>query len=118
MRVRLTSRIGSTYNLSKMKIMDPIQFAKMVADETRHEIMLLLCGRWLSVNDIVDNLSGLVNQPTVSHHLKKLEETKLVDVKQEGRFRFYCLNQERVSGCCGMLVDNFAPDYKSESSKS
>jgi len=90
------------------------QFAKMVADDTRQEIMLLLCGKWLNVNDIVDQLDGRVNQPTVSHHLKKLEETELVLVKQEGRFRFYTLNQACVSACCGILVDKLAPDYKDE----
>lgn len=91
---------------------DHLQFAKMVADETRQEVMMLLCGKWLNVNDIVDKLDGRVNQPTVSHHLKKLEEAKLVLVKQEGRYRFYSLNQARVSACCGVLVDKLAPDYK------
>lgn len=89
-----------------------IQFAKMVANKTREEIMLLLCGNWLNGNDIVDKLNGRVNQPTVSHHLKKLIEAELVLVKQEGRFRFYTLNQERVSACCGVLEDKLAPDYK------
>lgn len=86
-------------------------FAKALADETRQEIMSSLCCVWLSVGDVVDRLDGRVNQPTVSHHLKKLEEAGLVFVRQEGRNRYYSLNQERVTECCGMLVRNFAPDY-------
>ncbi len=53
---------------------DPVLFAKVLADDTRQEIMKHLCCDWLSVNDVVDKLDGKVNQPTVSHHLKKLEE--------------------------------------------
>ena len=90
---------------------EQVIFAKAIADETRQEIMTHLCCVWLSVNDVVDKLDGKVNQPTVSHHLKKLEEAGLVFVRQEGRNRFYTLNQERMTVCCGMLVRSFAPDY-------
>lgn len=90
---------------------DPVTFAKALADDTRQEMMKHLCCVWLSVNDIVDKLNGRVNQPTVSHHLKKLEEANLVLVRQEGRQRFYTLNQEQMTVCCGMLVRHFAPDY-------
>ncbi len=88
-----------------------ITFAKALADETRQEIMKLLCCEWLSVNDVVDALGGRVNQPTVSHHLKLLAEADLVQVRQEGRQRFYTLNQERFTVCCGTLMRNFAPDF-------
>jgi DNA-binding transcriptional ArsR family regulator len=70
-----------------------------------------LCCVWLSVNDVVTMLNGKVNQPTVSHHLKKLEEANLVLVRQEGRQHFYTLNQGQLSICCGTLVQTFAPDY-------
>ncbi|MFA9491373.1 MAG: ArsR/SmtB family transcription factor [Anaerolineales bacterium] len=91
--------------------MDQVKFAKALADETRQEIMKFLCCEWLSVNDVVDRLQGRVNQPTVSHHLKKLEEAELVHVRQEGRQRFYSLNQEMMSICCGNLMTNYAPEF-------
>jgi ArsR family transcriptional regulator, arsenate/arsenite/antimonite-responsive transcriptional repressor len=93
---------------------DPVIFAKALADETRQEIMKHLCCVWLSVNDVVDKLEGKVNQPTVSHHLKKLEEANLVTVRQKGRQRFYSLNQEQLTVCCGQLVFAFAPDYRKD----
>jgi len=93
---------------------DPVTFAKALADETRQEIMTNLCCVWLSVNDIVDKLEGKVNQPTVSFHLKKLEEANLVNVRQEGRQRFYTLNQEQLTVCCGNLVRSYAPDYRNQ----
>lgn len=93
---------------------DPVLFAKALADETRQAIMSHLCCVWLSVSDVVDKLGGRINQPTVSHHLKKLEEAGLVLVRQEGRQRFYTLNQEQITACCGVLVRSFAPDYSGD----
>jgi ArsR family transcriptional regulator, arsenate/arsenite/antimonite-responsive transcriptional repressor len=82
---------------------DAVTFAKTMADETRQEIVGHLCCAWLSVNDVVDKLNGKVNQPTVSHHLKKLEEAGLVLVRHEGRQHFYTLNQEEWTLCCNRL---------------
>jgi ArsR family transcriptional regulator len=93
---------------------DPLQFAKAIADDTRQEIMRHLCCVWLSVNELVDQLDGKVNQPTVSHHLKKLEDVGLVHVHQEGRQRFYTLNQTQMTVCCGVLMQVFAPDHTDE----
>jgi ArsR family transcriptional regulator len=90
---------------------DLLTFTKAIADETRQQIMRLLCCESLTVNDVVDRLGGKVKQPTVSHHLKLLEEAGIVIVRQEGRQRFYTLNQKHVTVCCGMLVRRFAtPD--------
>ena len=90
---------------------DPVLFAKALADDTRQDIMQHLCCEWLSVNEVVEKLDGKVNQPTVSHHLKKLEEANLVSVRQDGRQRFYTLNQEQMTVCCGVLMRSFAPDF-------
>ncbi|MBI1295606.1 metalloregulator ArsR/SmtB family transcription factor [bacterium] len=94
-----------------MAIDSTVTFAKAIADETRQEIMKLLCCKWMSVNDVVTALDGRVNQPTVSHHLKLLAEANLVHVRQEGRQRFYTLNEEQFTVCCGALMRNFAPTY-------
>jgi ArsR family transcriptional regulator len=88
---------------------DLVTFTKAMADETRQEIMKHLCCVWLSVNDLVDKLGGRIEQPTASHHLKKLEEAGLVFVQQVGRHRYYSLNLERVRVCCGVLEETFAP---------
>ncbi len=88
-----------------------LKFTRAIADDTRQRIMALLCCRWLNVSDIVEQLGGKVKQPTVSHHLKLLEDADLVHVRQEGRQHFYTLNQQRVTFCCGQLMQQFAPDY-------
>ncbi|MCA9935383.1 MAG: winged helix-turn-helix transcriptional regulator [Ardenticatenaceae bacterium] len=89
--------------------MDSIGFAKAMADETRQKIMQLLCCEWLCVNDIVERL-GEVRQPTVSHHLSILREAELVHMRREGKQSFYSLNQDAVAVCCGMLMQDFAPE--------
>ncbi len=99
-------------NIIENMTMSSVEFAKILADDTRQEIMKCLCCVWLSVNEVVDKMDGRVNQPTVSHHLKVLADANLVSVRQEGRQRFYTLNQEYFTVCCGLLLQNFAPDYQ------
>lgn len=61
-----------------------------VAEPRRRDILDLLSGGELPVNDLVA-LLGLA-QPQVSKHLKVLREVGLVDVREEGRQRLYRLN--------------------------
>lgn len=89
--------------------MDSITFAKAIADETRQKIMHHLCCEWLCVTDVVDKLSD-ISQPTVSHHLSILKEAGLVFTRREGKQIYYTLNQDAVSICCGLLMQNFAPE--------
>jgi ArsR family transcriptional regulator len=88
--------------------MDSVTFAKAMADETRQNIMRLLCCQWLCVGDIVTHTG--VTQPTVSHHLGILRDAELVDVRRDGKQVFYTLNQDAVANCCGTLMQKFAPE--------
>ncbi len=88
--------------------MDSITFAKAMADDTRQQIMRLLCCEWICVSDIVSQTG--VSQPTVSHHLGILREAKLVDTRREGKRIFYSLNQDAIVVCCGILMEVFAPE--------
>lgn len=93
--------------------LDPVTFAKALADDTRQRIMKMLCCEWMSVSDVVEALAATdasVSQPTVSHHLSILKDAELVLWRREGKQVFYALNQKRVSVCCGMLMANFAPE--------
>ena len=94
--------------------MDPVTFAKAIADDTRQQIMHLLCCRWLCVNDVVEQIGG-VTQPTVSHHLGVLREAELVHTRRDGKQVFYTLNQDAIAECCGTLLFRFAPEKVAES---
>lgn len=87
---------------------DPLIFAKAIADETRQQVMELLCCDWLCVSDVVDRMGG-VTQPTISHHLSILREAGLVNTRRDGKQIFYTLNQDAVAVCCGLLMQQFAP---------
>ncbi len=91
-----------------MKKVNPVEFAKAIADETRQQIMRLCCCRELSVSEIVEKTH--VSQPTVSHHLAILRDADLVFVRSEGKQTYYTLNQEHLAVCCGQLLQVFAPE--------
>ncbi len=91
---------------------NPVDFAKAIADETRQQIMRLCCCRWMNVGEIVEALEQPVSQPTVSHHLGLLKAAGLVKVRRQGKQVYYTLNQGRiVVGCC-TLAEDFAPECK------
>jgi ArsR family transcriptional regulator len=90
-----------------MKV-DPVLFAKAIADNTRQKIMSECCCCWLSVNEIVEKIG--FSQPTISHHLAILRDAGLVNIREEGKQTFYSLNQENIVICCGQLMIKFAPE--------
>ena len=65
-----------------------------IAEERRREIIFNLAGRERSVNELVDSLG--VTQPQVSKHLRVLREVGLVNVRQEGKLRWYSLNANQL----------------------
>ena len=87
---------------------NPVLFAKAIADETRQKIMSECCCCWLSVNEIVEKIG--LSQPTISHHLAILRDADLVNIREEGKQTFYTLNQNRMVACCGQLMLVFAPE--------
>ncbi len=90
-----------------MKV-DPVLFAKAIADETRQKIMGECCCSWRSVSEIVEKIG--LSQPTISHHLAILRDADLVDIREEGKQTFYTLKQDRIAMCCGQLMIKFAPE--------
>jgi DNA-binding transcriptional ArsR family regulator len=61
-----------------------------VAEPRRREILDVLAGGELPVNDLVQVLT--LTQPQVSKHLRVLREVGAVDVRVDGRQRLYRLN--------------------------
>jgi DNA-binding transcriptional ArsR family regulator len=61
-----------------------------VAEPRRRQILDALADGELPVNDLV--ASTRLSQPQVSKHLKVLREVGLVDVREQGRQRFYSVH--------------------------
>ncbi len=91
-------------------VLDTVEFAKALADETRQKIMAICCCEMVSVNDIVDKLD--VAQPTVSHHLKILKNAGLVKSVRQGKQIMYTLDQERLARGCCQVAEDFAPSQQ------
>jgi DNA-binding transcriptional ArsR family regulator len=66
-----------------------------VAEPSRREILDLLRHGERSVNDLVARLP--LSQPGVSKHLKVLREAGLVDVRADGKRRWYGLRAEPLA---------------------
>lgn len=65
----------------------------MLQDENRQQILMLLFdNKEMSVTELTEQLS--LSRPAVSHHLKLLLDSKLVEVKKIGKERFYRISME------------------------
>jgi ArsR family transcriptional regulator len=73
----------------------------LLADQTRLRILKLLRQGEQNVTKIVESLK--LSQPTVSHHLKRLEGAGLVLKRQYKRWVFYQVNKS--------VLKNFIEDF-------
>jgi len=76
-----------------------------VAEPHRREILDLLRGGERSVNDLVTRLR--ISQPGVSKHLRVLREAGLVEVRPDGRKRWYGLRPQPLEE-----VDEWLTPYR------
>ena len=77
--------------------------AKSLSDGNRLKILLLLGGGRKSVSAIVEALD--LSQPLVSHHLKELRRSLLVNVQREGPFVYYTLADSKILDIVEFLSD-------------
>jgi len=66
-----------------------------IADPTRRDIINLLARQSLNLNAIADNFDS--SRPTISQHIKILEECGLIMITQLGRERFCEAQLEKLS---------------------
>ena len=70
-----------------------IPIFSMLQDENRQQILMLLFDKKeMSVTELTQQLS--LSRPAVSHHLKLLLDSKLVEVTKNGKERIYRLNMD------------------------
>lgn len=68
--------------------------AKSLADENRLRILLCVQNGQKSVSRIVEEVG--LSQPLVSHHLRELKRSLLVQVERKGPFIYYELADGRI----------------------
>jgi hypothetical protein len=68
---------------------------KALADETRLQILILLQGREMYAQEIVDQLE--ISQPAVSRHLNLMAAAGILRVRPDGNAKYYSVDVERLS---------------------
>jgi DNA-binding transcriptional ArsR family regulator len=78
---------------------------RALADPTRREILHLLRGGRLSVNEIAGNFR--TSRPAISRHLRLLHSAGLLSTRQEGTSRFCTLSAQPLRA-----VNDWLRDYQ------
>lgn len=79
-----------------------IQFLKALADESRLRILGILTNQEASVEELAAYLA--LKPPTVSHHLNRLRELQLVDMRAEGNVHYYRFQPETLYQLNRLLI--------------
>lgn len=77
------------------------------ADPSRLSILEALCKGERTVSDLVETTG--FTQPNVSNHLSCLRDCGLVTARQQGRFSYYSLSDDRVAKLL-LLADELLAD--------
>lgn len=92
--------------------MEPVQFYKCLADDTRLRCLLLITREQeLCVCELTSALQQ--SQPKVSRHLAQLRECRLVADRRQGQWVFYRLHPELPNWAKAVLEQTLAanPTY-------
>lgn len=79
-----------------MNYQNYINSLKAMSDESRLKIIELLSNGTLCACDLLEYFT--FSQPTLSHHMKILEDSGIVNSYREGKWKHYSLNEEFAAG--------------------
>lgn len=74
---------------------DLLRLLKAVGQEQRLTMVGMMSARAHTVSEMAEALD--LTEPTVSHHVSRLREAGLLQLRMDGNQRFYSLNQKRVN---------------------
>ncbi|SFB04628.1 transcriptional regulator, ArsR family [Lentibacillus halodurans] len=75
-----------------LSVEEAVPVLKLLGDRTRLYIALMLHQRQCCVCEMVDVLN--MSQPSISQHLRKLRDAKIVAEDRRGQWIYYSLNRE------------------------
>jgi len=88
------------------------QVFKAFCDETRLAVLSHLQGGEQCACVLLERVS--VSQPTLSHHMKILVESGVVDARKEGKWMYYSINQKGSENAARLLKELTAVTSKNE----
>lgn len=81
----------------------------MLQDENRQKILMLLFDHQeMTVSQLTEQLS--LSRPAVSHHLKLLLDSKLINVTKKGKERYYRMDMENTINQLKALLQSLEED--------
>jgi len=80
-----------------------VKISKALADKSRYEIFKTIADKGEIVCKEITNLFPL-SQPTISHHLKVLMESGLIDVRKNGQWSYFSINEETLKAYKSALI--------------
>lgn len=84
-----------------MGLRDDVRKIKALADENRLAIMLSLQHGEKCACVLLEELN--ITQPTLSHHMKILCDSSLVNARKQGKWMYYSLSKEGISAFRNMI---------------
>lgn len=94
--------------MSVVKDSEVVRRLKAIADPSRQAILMeAKKSPGISCGELVDRLG--LSQPTVSHHLKELEETGLAEIRRKGNRLLVCAHGPALMALAAEIVNVFAP---------
>ncbi len=89
--------------------MDDLKKLQMIfqtlSDYNRLGIIRFICDKESPVGEIVK--ATKLSQPLVSHHLRVLKETGILDTKRKGPFIFYFIRDKRILDAINLFSELF-----------
>lgn len=67
---------------------------KVLSDKTRLKIVKMLKGRIMCACELLEELN--ITQPTLSHHMRKLQQNQIVNAEKKGIWTHYSLKNEVI----------------------
>jgi ArsR family transcriptional regulator, arsenate/arsenite/antimonite-responsive transcriptional repressor len=87
-----------------------MDFFKAIHDKHRQAILDIIQNhKTINANGIVAKIH--LSQPTISHHLKILENASVIHTKKVGKEIIYSINNESIKECCGGFMRKFTEKY-------
>ncbi len=82
-----------------------VKIAKALADENRFKIFTTISERGeIACKEITSKFN--LTQPTISHHLKVLLESGLIDFRKEGQWSFFFVNKNVLDKYVSSLAEH------------
>lgn len=82
-----------------------VKIAKALADENRFQIFTTISEKGEIACKEITSMFNLT-QPTISHHLKVLMESGMIDFRKEGQWSYFFVNREVLDKYVSSLAEH------------